>query len=733
MSSLSLEKFELYLQFFRGRKDIYALKWEKNGQSGWSPAYKFDWNEFNAFRAQGGTIKDFKNKELIPLNRTVIQEHLEGSKKLGLYPLLDDNTSYFIVADFDKENWQEECFAFYQGCQEFNIPAYIERSSSGNGGHVWIFFKTPYPATKSRGIILELIRRALNYSLFEKEISFDRLFPNQDFHGNNQGYGNLIALPFHGELMKKGNTAFLDPDTFTPYADQWKFLEQIQKISSETLDTLCEDFCGSNAEVQVTAVFHDPERNTNGGKLKQREAENLVILIRHQIFLSKHQLNGELVRFLRDELNFISSEYLLKKKFGKSVYQTEKYYNLIEEDVDLIMLPRGFLQDLIQFCDEKNIAYKIQDERKLLPEICFQSHIELRDYQEPAIEAFENKDFGVLVAPPGSGKTIMGLQLIAERKQPTLILVHRKQLLDQWLDRIESFLKIPKKNIGQIVSNKHKIGEKITVAMMQSLGRMENLEELKDRFGMILVDECHHVPAKTFRQIIKEFNAYYLYGLTATPTRKNNDEKLIFIYIGNIISEVNPYQKSLLYTDPCTKIKETGFTLPFEYQFDNPQLLLKMLTFDTRRNELIVHDIINELQNNRKILVLTERRDHIDVLNLYLKDQCEVITISGDDSARSKKSKLEQVNQGHFQVLISTGQFFGEGMDFPDLDVLFLVFPFSFEGKLQQYIGRIQRNEGNKFLYDYRDKQIPYLESMFKKRNRYYRTLAQQNPRLLKM
>ncbi len=637
MPSPISEQLELYLQFFRGRKDIYALKWEKGERSGWSPAYKVDWQEFNIFRAKGGSLKDFKNKGLIPLNRKVLRSHLEGNVKLGMYPLLDDNSSYFIAADFDKKNWQDECFSFYNTCNDFGLHAYIEKSSSGNGGHVWIFFEETYPALKSRGVILELLRRALALSWFEKEISFDRLFPNQDFHGNNQGYGNLIALPFNGKLMEYGNTSFLNPKTFEPYTNQWDFLKNVKKTSTKKLDKLYEDLCSENSDQPLTDLFKDSVKHESALKNPKLESTTFDIVLKNQIYLYKDQLNGSLVRFLREELNFNNNEYLLKKKFRKSVYKVEKYFNLIDEKSNLIMLPRGFLKDLIQFCSDKKIEYQIKDERKKLKETIFHSHIELRDYQEDALAEFENKDFGVLVSPPGSGKTIMGLQLVAERKQSTLIIVHRKQLLDQWIDRIESFLKIPPKDIGIIASNKHKIGKQITVAMIQSLGRMSDFSEFENQFGLILVDECHHVPAKTFRQVIKQFSAYYLYGLTATPKRKNNDEKLIFVYIGNIITTVNTDRKNPLQTDPHIKIRSTNFKLPFDYKFDNPQLLLKMVTFDTQRNQEIIEDVLLELKNDRKILILTERIDHIEVLNLYLKNQCEIITISGSDSARTKK------------------------------------------------------------------------------------------------
>ncbi len=328
------------------------------------------------------------------------------------------------------------------------------------------------------------------------------------------------------------------------------------------------------------------------------------------------------------------------------------------------------------------------------------------------------------MAPPGSGKTIIGLGIIANKKQPALIIVHRKQLFDQWVERIQSFLGIAEPFIGKIAPGKFKIGSHITVAMIQSLPGCDSSGDVFNSFGIIIIDECHHVPAKTFREIIQSFNSYYLYGLTATPVRKNNDEKLIFIHIGEVIHET----KLMSDYDAASRklavvIRETSLLIPFDYKTDKPETLYQILIHDTERNRLIIDDIVTEANTGKKVLVLTERKAHIDVLYQYLKNKFEVITVSGDDSASSKKLKFQQINDGHFQVLIATGQLLGEGADFNNLECLVLAYPFAFEGKLIQYIGRVQRNEITPIIYDYRDAHIDYLEKQFKQRNRYYRSL----------
>lgn len=720
MSFLSDENIQFFMSLFCGRMDVFARRWEKNGKSGWSPAYNFNWQEFMAFKAQGGTMKDFPNKKAIPLSSPVVRSHLLGENTIGIYPLLLDNTSYFIVADFDKENWQKDLNSFYTICLSFEIPVYIERSRSGNGGHAWIFFEDKYPAYKSRKITLELIRKALNMSEFEKEVSFDRLFPNQDYL-TNQNFGNLICLPFQGKSIISGNTMFLNPQTFEVIQDQWEFIKQIKRVDINRLDCLYNQFVEKG----------DVESSQDSG--------DVVIRLSSRLIIEKSKFNPRLIKFLRDNLNFYNNEFVVKKNLGISTYKVEKYFRLIEETNDSIFLPRGFLNPLAEFLREEKISYKIVDERDLKEKVQFNSTINLYDYQLDAFTQIGEKDSGVIVAPPGSGKTVLGLELIARKTQPALILVHRKQLLDQWVERIQSFLGIPKNQIGQISGRKKKIGEQITVAMMQSLARSTNRQELSNAFGMIIVDECHHISAKTFRELIVNFNPYYLYGLTATPKRKYNDEKLIFYYIGDIIVKMKPISKEVgsdnLFAKSKDKkensleikIRETNLSAPFKSRIDEFELISKILIFDSARNKQIIDDVLYEVKNSKRILILTERKEHVEVLNLYLKSRAETITLTGDDSVSKRKLKFAQIELGHFQVLISTGQFFGEGVDLNCFNCLFLVYPFSFEGKLIQYIGRIQRGKESKIIYDYLDKEIPYFVKLYKNRQKYYRKLQVLN------
>lgn len=400
---------------------------------------------------------------------------------------------------------------------------------------------------------------------------------------------------------------------------------------------------------------------------------------------------------------------------------------MIDEEGDIVSLPRGFLQTLVTFLEDNRVANTVRFDVPKFEKVDFKSQIELTPAQIPIVDQALAQEQGVIVAPSGSGKTIIGLELISRRQLPALILVHRKQLLDQWVERIQTFLSITKAHIGQYSGTKKKLGKQITIGLLQSLARKSDLAELRDKFGTIIVDECHHIPAATFREVIAQLNPKYIYGLTATPKRKHNDEKLIYAYIGNIIAQMEASDiapvSHLPHQSPEVLIRTTNLFVPFKFSTDHFQLLAKVVCFDTTRNQMIIEDILNQISENKRILVLSERKEHLEILAMYLKGKCETIVISGDDSAPKRKSKLKQIESGHYQVILSTGQFFGEGLDIGNISCLVLAFPFSFEGKLVQYIGRLRDIGGQKTIVDYRDEKILFLDKQYKQRVRYYKKL----------
>ena len=716
MPVFSNEQIRIFLSLFRGREDVFAVRWEKDSKAGYMPAYDLNWDDFAKHKLRGGALKDFPHKQFSKLSQQRIINHLAGKEVIGLYPLLADNSSWFIVADFDesltsKRSWIEECRAFIVICNQYQFPAYLERSRSGNWGHVWIFFDSNYPAYKSRKIILHILELAGVISPFDKNSNYDRLFPNQDYH-SGKGLGNLVALPLQQKALENSNSCFIDPDSLAPFDDQWEFLQKTRRVPIEHLDK----------------IFNTLESSTPDSKIiseKVLSTENgIQIVLNNQIVIPRKQLSTEVILFLRDNLNFVNSDYIIKKKLGKSTFGTATYFRMLEEKDGFVLLPKGFIGKLLRFCNDQKINYQLIDERKKLTEVNFSFKASLYEYQQEAVDITDKKEMGIIVAPPGSGKTIMGLSIIANKKQPALIIVHRKQLLDQWVERIQSFLGIAEAFVGKISPGQQKIGTHITVAMIQSLASIDVTNEMFKSFGMIIIDECHHVPAKTFRQVIQKFSSYYMYGLTATPVRKNNDEKLIFIHIGNVIQEVRfPFENNSSAKKVSVIVRETDLLVPFDYKTDKTEMLSQILIHDSERNRLIIDDIKTAANTGKKILVLTERKAHIDVLYQYLKNKCEVITISGEDSESTRKVKFKQIKEGHFQILISTGQFLGEGTDLDNLECLILAYPFAFEGKLIQYMGRVQRTEGTPFIYDYRDIHIDFLEKQYRQRNRYYKKL----------
>lgn len=710
MNDTLFKQIQLFKSVFKGREDVFAIRWEKGNKSGYMPAYFYDPYRYKAHVMKGGTFQNYNDKSYRQLSDNEITKHFNGEQHIGIYPLLNDNTSNFIAADFDESTWVEDARKFLKICKGKNIPAYIERSRSGKGCHIWIFFEQAYPAIRSRRILISLLEQSGAFSLFDKSSSFDRLFPNQDFL-SGKGLGNLIALPLFKKTMEVGNSCFIDINTLQPIEDQFEFLKSINRISILSLDNI---YASVSSNVIST--------------LKNTIDQKLTIALNNNIRISRSGMTMPLINFLKEELNFANSEFIIKKKVGLNTFGTERYFKFLDETENEVIIPRGFIGKLIRFCRDNKIVYDFIDERMKLKSIPFQFNAQLREHQQAVIESISKKDLGVIVAPPGSGKTIVALKIIATKQQPALVIVHRKQLLEQWVERFETFLGIPKTEIGKIGHGKNKIGKTITIATIQSLskeiGKPESID-FTSGFGTVIVDECHHIPAKTYRDTISLLRTYYLYGLTATPFRKYNDGKLIFIHLGEVIAEIKTAEiKST--QEANIIIRNTELDVPYNSKTDKFETLSKIIVHDSTRNKLILDDVIIELNKGKKVVIITERKEHIDSLNQYLKQTYEVITLSGDDSESNRNAKWKLLKEENYQVLITTGQLFGEGTDLQNVNCLFLVYPFSFEGKLIQYIGRVQRSEITPTIYDFRDIKIDYLNKLFLKRNTFYRKIQKQ-------
>jgi len=365
MSAISNEQLKTYLSLFKGRQDVFAIRWERDGRSGYMPAYDLNWNEFAIHKANGGTLKDFANKSYSPLTEQRLLNHLLGKEVIGLYPLLPDNSSWFIAADFDesqsgKISWQEEVKIFMDTCEKYKLPVYLERSRSGQGGHVWLFFENNYPAYKVRRIMLCILESIGIISPFDKNSNYDRLFPNQDSH-SGKGLGNLIALPLEKKSLDNNNSCFIDADSYMPYPDQWSFLQTIKKVETEKLEEIYNSITGlDNKQIQTVS--------TNSASLQ--------ITLNNNIKIPRAHLNPDLVNFLRDSLNFVNSEYIIKKKLGKSTFGTETYFRMLEERDGFVFIPRGFVRELLLYCKDKRIPYHLNDERKNLE----QQNIHLKDH-----------------------------------------------------------------------------------------------------------------------------------------------------------------------------------------------------------------------------------------------------------------------------------------------------------------------------------------------------------------
>ncbi len=720
------EKIELFLSYFKGRSDVFATRYESTeGKTGYSPVCK---NRF----ANG--ICDFRkykkcigcpNKEYYGFNSKDIEDHLKGKKTIGVYSMLDGDICYFLAVDFDDKDFMECANEFRRTCKVYGIDCAVELSRSGSGAHVWFFFENAIKARDARKIGDFIMNQTFNKSKSITFASFDRFFPSQDYL-IKEGYGNLIALPCQGEKVKEGKTVFVD-ENFIPYESQSSFLRSVRKLSDLEINVLLEQIKDNN-ELEIL-----PKNIVKKLKLTKNDFKDNINIVRSNgIVLTKDDLNLEALKYLMRLGSIPNRDYYEKQNSRISTYGIPRVLQLFKEDDICLYLPRGCYEDLILILDYLNVNYNIIDQRNegnIIP-VIFKG--ELKSFQKTALEKLLEYDNGILVAPTAFGKTIVAISLISELKTNVLILVDKKALLTQWKDRLETFLDVQyeysKKNkFGTFSGEKKKLTECIDVGSIHSFDGSKESREILSKYGLIIIDEAHHGGARTYEQVIRNTNSKYIYGFTATPKRSDGNERIVYKCIGDIryIHE----DISISKFDKILVPKFTRFSLNTDTKLLSYPEICSQLYQNESRNELIVEDVKKAYNENKNIMILTDRIEHIKIFEEKVKLFCDNIFVINGQMKMTEKNKfhedIKKTPKGF--IIISTGKYVGEGFDNEYLNCLFLTMPFKWDGTLAQYVGRLHRNSVDKkevHVYDYVDLKISIFSKMFNKRLKGYKKLG---------
>ena len=731
----------LYRELFYGRQDVYAVRWEnqKAGTHGYAPKCKNEWDRNICGKAMRikGACKKCVYKENQEITNATIQQHFTGTGVnalvMGVYPLLEDESCRFLAIDFDKGNWQEEILVAKRVYEEYGIKSYIERSRSGNGGHLWVFFTESIEAHIARKLGIKVLETAMNRNGISKFDSFDRLFPNQD-HMPKGGYGNLIALPLQRQAVEKGNSVFVD-DSFKMYASQTAVLQNIERYSRMQIIDVLKQFPNV-----ILSDVNDKEIEEEDKVLPwEKKKEEIIptdlpkyidMVLYDRIYISKKKLHPFIKKKLIGLTVFHNPEYYLARNLRKSVQDIPMWIQCFEEDSDYLMLPVGVESTLVAICQSYNIQINVIDKRFSGKEIDVAFHGDLREKQLKAVEELLAVSNGILHANTAFGKTVTAIALIAERKVNTLIIVDRVSLLNQWCERLSVFLNIPKQEIGVIGGGKKNPTGIIDVAVSQSLYRDNKVSELVKGYGQIICDECHHVSAVGFEQIMKNSPAKYKYGLTATLKRKDGKERIVLMQLGPVrYKDLSKVSSELMHK---VLVQETGISSDDLSNEHTTNELYDCLYINAIRNMQIVMDIRNCLDENRYPIVLTERKEHIDLLEKELSPYVKVYKLHGGLKKKEREGimdELQNISDDVRRVIIATSKYVGEGFDYPILDTLFLTLPISWSGRIKQYAGRLHREYHEKKevrIYDYVDSRIDAAMKMYEKRSKGYRSMGYQ-------
>jgi len=738
------EKIALFRGLFRGRTDVYPKLWTNRvGGKGYAPACSNDLKDGLCSKGRKPRIpcSECRFQDYITMSDAIIRDHLQGRHVIGIYPLLPDDTCWFVAADFDKENWQEDVTAFCETCKTLHIPIAVERSRSGNGAHVWFFFAEPVPAAIARTMVCYLITETMSRRHQLSMNSYDRLIPSQDTMPRG-GFGNLIALPLQLDRRQLGNSVFVD-ENFGVIPDQWAYLAAVQRIPLHGVKSLAEKAVrqgqviglrmpAGEDEDEQAPWDRSPSRGSSVHRITGKLPHEVRVVISQQIFVAKDGLPSAMLARIKRLAAFQNPEFYKKQKMRLSVHQVPRVISCFEEFPEFLAIPRGCLDALTALLEEHDIRLVVEDKRQVGLPSSFRFHGVLKENQSLAVSELLKHDIGLFVAPPGSGKTVVGAYLTAARQCSTLILVHRKPLLDQWVAQLTSFLDLPPKAIGTIGSNKNKPNGILDVAMIQSMVRKNDVSDLLEGYGQVIVDECHHLPSVSFERVLAEVKAKYVVGLTATPYRRDGHQAIIHFQCGP--TRYSLHRKNQIETEDFTCrliLRETEFSLPSDVTDLKIQDIYARLVADRTRNRMILDDVRKALQQKRSPILLTERKDHLAFFAESLRDEVpNLIVLQGGMGAKERRTimaKLEAIPDGEERLILATGRYIGEGFDDARLDTLFLALPFSWKGMLVQYAGRLHRTHSEKIevqIYDYVDSAVPMLAKMQTKRMRGFKTMG---------
>lgn len=735
------EKIDLFLKLFRCREDVYPKRWEntKTGKQGYSPVCDLEWVKPIC---QKPTVRcsDCQHQKFPPLDAFAVESHLKGYATIGTYAIRGDDTCSFLACDFDESSWKEDVLAYKQAARELGIEVYIERSRSGKGGHAWIFFEEYVHARLARSLGTLILAKCSELNIRLSLDSYDRFFPSQDYLPKG-GFGNLIALPLQKTSRDLGNSCFLDAE-LNPIQDQWDHLAKARRISRMELQTLLDTNLPRVKRVDSTDAFDDISWSTDQAILDKTtlekidyylEGKTVEVRFGSMISIPLEDLAGRIVAKLRKTASFPNPEFYKLQRMRMQTYPHPRFIFSGEIRHNEIILPRGVLDDVIKILTLAGAKVVIRDERIAKRKIKVSFHGELTPEQSEAIKTWKAQDTGILMAPPGAGKTVMACAVIAERKVSTLILVHRAQLMDQWKERISQFLEIPVKEIGTLGGAKKKLTGNIDVGMLQSLAKIEDLSEISEKYSQIIIDECHHIPAVSFEDILKQLPARYVLGLTATPYRKDGLEKILFQQCGPIRYEMKLSDRANLIK--IVHFYETGFKIPEELGQKPPyHLLIQHLVTDLKRNQIIADLATNAIKRERVPLLISDRKDHLDLISNLIttkSPELKIVQLYGDLTSKKRKLAFIEIEKSikakERILLMATASLIGEGFDLPELDTLILASPLSFEGRIVQYAGRLHRASDGKSdvqIIDFMDSFSAIFLKMYRNRLKAYRKMG---------